>query len=180
MALTKGCLFALGKRLTKWFKGNETVFILLWAGLLKDRDNLVFLHSLAKGDEDVFELSVEHGTVALLVVELQDFHEVLEGATVLVLLDLGVDGQELIQLHHLGLLHLLHAELLTYGNGGVKVESPKAVGEVKGIHGVITLEVVDREGELSLLDISSTEVSHGALRGSTACGTPLRFAINLK
>jgi len=155
-------LLGLSKLPTERFEGDETVFVFLGAGFLKDGDDFFLLHALTQGDEDVLQLSVEHGVVALLVVELQDFHEVLEGAAVLILLHLGVNRKELIELHHLGLLHLLLAELLTDGNGGVEVEGSQTVSQVEGIHCVVTLEVVDREGKLRLLNIASTEVGHGA------------------
>lgn len=52
----------------------------------------------------MLELSEEHGAVGVLVVKLKHFHEVLVGTSVLVLLHLRVDGEELIELQLLLLL----------------------------------------------------------------------------
>merc|ERR1719154_472344 len=96
IAFTKASLYLVynwfGKLPTKWFEGDETILILFGARLLKHGDDFLLLQSLAEGHENVLELRVEHGAVGLLVVQLQDLHEVLIGAAVLVLLDLGVDG----------------------------------------------------------------------------------------
>lgn len=59
------------------FIRNETIFIFLGAGLLENWDNFLLLQSLAKGDKDMLELSVQHGAVIFLVVKLEDLNEVL-------------------------------------------------------------------------------------------------------
>jgi len=164
MALTKGRRFPLlnlfGNVSTESFIGNETVLIFFGAGLLEHWDNFFLLKSLTEGDKDVFEFSVQHGAVVLLVVKLEHLHEVLVGATVLVLLDLGVKGEELVDLELLGLLHLLHAQLFQDGDGWVEVEGPHAVTQVESVHGVITFKIVDGEGELCPFDVSGAEVRH--------------------
>jgi hypothetical protein len=73
----------------------------------------IILRTLTKGDEDVFELGVHHGAVEVLVVELEDLNEIFVGTGVLILLHLGVDGQELVQLELLFLLLLGLAKLRT-------------------------------------------------------------------
>jgi len=181
MALTKvRLLIGAGNFPTERLEGEETVLILLGAGLGKNGFDFRLLHAFTKGDKDVLELGKHHGAVAFLVVELKDFHKVLKGAAVLVLLDGGVDGQEFIQLHLLSLLHLLHAVLLADGKSGVEVECPQAVAQVVGVHCIVTFEVVDGEGELRLLNVASTEVSHGALFGLAGWYTTIRVSINLK
>jgi len=108
----------------------------------------------------VLELSVQHHAVVVLVVQLEHLHEVLVGATVLVLLHLREDGQELVQLELLHLLLVLASELLDEGEGGVEVERPQAVSDEEGVHGVVTLEVVNGEGELHPLNIAPAKSIH--------------------
>jgi len=120
-------LDTVSQRPTEVFIRNETVLIFLGAGLSKDGDDFGLLQPLTQGAEDVLQLSVQHGAVGLLVVELEDFHEVLEGAAILILLDLRIDGQEFVDLELAFLLHFLHSNLFEDSEGGVAVESPQAI-----------------------------------------------------
>ena len=96
----------------------------------------------------MFQLSQHHGPVLLLVVELQALDEVLEGAGVLGLLELGVDGVELVQLDELLALLLGPAQLVDGLQRGVEVQAAEAVTQVEQVHAGLALEVVNVEGKL--------------------------------
>jgi len=140
------------------FEGDAALLILGWAALLQDGFQFSLLKTLTKGHEDVLQLSVHHGAVLSLVVQLQDFHEIFEGAGILVLLDLCEDGEEVVDLNDLLLPLFLASDLLDDGQGRVKVQGTQAVANVVGVHCAITLEVIDGEGEFHPLNITSTEI----------------------
>jgi len=140
------------------FEGDATLLILGWAALLQDGFQFNLFKTLTKGHEDVLQLSVHHGAVLCLVVQLQDFHEIFEGAGILVLLDLCEDGEEVVDLNDLLLPLFLASDLLDDGQGRVKVQGTQAVANVVGVHCAITLEVIDGEGEFHPLNITSTEI----------------------
>jgi hypothetical protein len=118
----------------------------------------------------VCELSQEHLSILLLVVEFQALVEVLEATLVLVLFALRVDGKELVELDLLLVwkfpkkrknvsvfkdvetqnnkftLLLGAAKLLNGGAGGVQVEGAQKVTKVDGVD-AIALVVVDGESE---------------------------------
>lgn len=143
--------------LQEWLVGDQSFLVLLLTALLQHGLQLGLLQALSQGQKDVFQLGEHHGPVLGFVVQAEHLHEVLEAAGVLVLLDLGEDGHELVQGHHLDLLLLLAAELLDEGQGRVEVEGAQAVAEVVGIDLAVALEVVDGEGELDPFGVASTE-----------------------
>jgi len=153
-----GRLEQLGDLLEERFEGDAALLILGWAALLQDGFQFSLLKTLTKGHEDVLQLSVHHGAVLSLVVQLQDFHEIFEGAGILVLLDLCEDGEEVVDLNDLLLPLFLASDLLDDGQGRVKVQGTQAVANVVGVHCAITLEVIDGEGEFHPLNITSTEI----------------------
>ena len=96
----------------------------------------------------MFKLSEHHGSVLVLVIELQALDEVLKGSSVLGLLNLGVDRIELLQLDELLALLLCPAQFVNGLEGGVEVEASEAVPQVEEVHAGFALKVVDVEGKL--------------------------------
>ena len=96
----------------------------------------------------MLELSQHHGPVLVLIVQLEALEEVLEGALVLGLLDLGVDLVELLQGDVLLALLLGAAQALDSLEGGVLVHAAEAVAQVEQVHAGLALKVIDVEREL--------------------------------
>lgn len=118
------------------------------------------------------QLSTNHGTSIVFVVEFQALQKVFNGAYILVFLDLAVDRQELVGLdflltcrkikvyvkpcdnllllHHVHTLLLGATHLFNLGKGWVQVKSAKAVAQIEHVHRLISVKVVDREGEFPL------------------------------
>ena len=110
---------------------------------------------LTKVGEEPEELVAEHGVVLVLVVELEDLHEVVDAAGVLGLLGLLEQGVEVCHHHDLLSLLLLAAQLVDGAQGGVQVARAEEVADVEAVHLAVTLEVIDVEGELDLCSFAS-------------------------
>lgn len=104
---------------------------------------------LTQSQHVVLQLSQEHQTVLVLVVQLQALQEVLVAALVLVLLDLGEDGQELLNSQLLLSALLAGAHLLAQGQSGVQVQGAKHITDLGRVDGALTLHIEDGESELS-------------------------------
>lgn len=144
--------------LDEGFIRDETIFILFLAQFLGDCHRFLLFQGFAQRHENVLELGQKHLAVILLVVELQALQEVIESAGILGVLDLSEDGEELIGLQELLLLHLGSAELLDLSEGWVQIECTEHVADVEGVHRLVALEIVDGEGELSPLHIPGAEL----------------------
>lgn len=97
----------------------------------------------------MFQLSAEHEAVLVLVVQLQALEEVLVAALVLLLLDLGEDGQELLDGQLLLAPLLGGAHLLAQRQGRVEVQGAQHIADLAGVDLALTLHVEDGESELS-------------------------------
>ena len=93
------------------------------------------------------EFISQDGVVLVLVVELEDFHEVVDATGVLGVLGLFEDGVEVIEDHDLLSLLALTAELVDGGQSGVEVAGPQQVADVEAIDLTISLEVIDVKSE---------------------------------
>jgi len=145
----------------KRFIRDETVVILRVAALLDEDVNLLPLQLLSEGEEDVLQLTQHHGSVLLLVVQLQTLHKVLKGASVLGLLHLRVDGVELFKLDELLSLLLCPTKFVNHLEGGVEVETSETVPKIEHVHAGLALEVIDVEGKFSSFNILVVKiVSH--------------------
>ncbi len=121
-----------------------------------------------QGKEDALELSEDHGAVVGFVVQLHALNEIFNGADILVLLDLAEDGQEFISLDLLLSCNVIDesdkcqsfghkdnkrtlllgaTHLLNLSQGGVQVKSTESIAQVEHVHSLVTLKVVDGEGE---------------------------------
>jgi len=110
------------------------------------------------------QLSADHQTVLRFVVQLHALHEVLVATDILVFLGVTEDGQELVQLELLLTLLLGATHLLNDSIGGVQVEGSEAVTQVESVDGVVSIKVVDTEGEFSPFHIAGTQI-HGCCWG---------------
>jgi len=105
----------------------------------------------------VFQLNEDHGAILVFVVQLEDFHEIFVAAGISVLLNLGVDGEEILEGNHLYLPLLLASDLLNDLQGWVKLEGAKTVSEVEAVDLVIAFEVVDGKGKLYSFEFFTTD-----------------------
>ena len=103
---------------------------------------------LTEVGEQSEELVLEDGAVLVLVVQLQDFNEVVEAAGVLGVLGLLEDRVEVVELDGLLSLLGLTAQLSDGLQGGVEVAGAEEVADVEAIDLTVALEVIDLEGEL--------------------------------
>jgi len=94
------------------------------------------------------ELVLKDGAVLVFVVQLQDFNEVVEAASVLGVLGLLEEGVQVIDLEGLLSLLGLTSQLGDGLEGGVQVAGAEEVTDVEAIDLTVTLEVIDLEGEL--------------------------------
>lgn len=97
------------------------------------------------------EILGEDGLVLVLVVQFQDFNEIVDAAGILGVLGLLEDGVHLVEDDHpLAFLLETTAHVLDGVHGGVQVAGTDEVTNVEGIDLTFTLEVIDLEGELDL------------------------------
>lgn len=98
----------------------------------------------------MLQLSQQHGAVLLFVVQLQTLEEVLVATHVLLLLDLSVDGEELVQLDLLLSALLGSTHLADEFQSWVQVQGTQSRSDVHGIHRTAAIPIVDGEHELRL------------------------------
>ena len=96
------------------------------------------------------EFISQDGVVLVLVVELHNFHEIVDATGVLGVLGLFEDRVEVGEDHDLLALLLLPSQLVDGGQGGVQVAGPQKVTDVEAIDLAISLEVVDVKSETDL------------------------------
>jgi len=119
--------------------------------------DLLVAQLVSHAGEDVHQLGVGHEALALAVEGLEGLVEVVEGAGVLLLLHLGVDGEELLQLVAL-LAHLLGTAVLLDGLlGGVESQAVQHRAGLEGVDLTVTAipEVEELEHVLDLFDLVS-------------------------
>lgn len=114
------------------------------------------------------QLSTDHEAVFSFVVQLHALHEILVGSHILIFLAVTEDGQELVQFELLVSLLLGATHLLDESVGWVQFESSEAVTQVEGIHGIVTIEVVDAKGEFSPFHIAGAKIHGVAVGGEVA------------
>ena len=91
---------------------------------------------------------MEHGLVVVLVVQLQDFNEIVDATGVLGVLGLFEEGIHILEDDGLLALFLLTSNLDNGLHGGVQVASADEISNVETIDLAISLEVIDLKGEL--------------------------------
>ena len=130
------------------FELHEAILILGLAELVHQNLRLLLGQLLSQVGEQLEEVVALDRVVRVLVVQLQDLHEVVEAALGLVLGGLE-DWVERVQGDIL-LALLLHATVgLGDGRqGGVHVAGTEDVSGVEGVDGAVSLEVIDVEGEV--------------------------------
>jgi len=140
------------------FIRNESI-VILWITALLDEDvHLLPLQLLSEGEEDVLQLTQHHCSVLHLVVQLETLDKVLVGAGVLGLLDLRVDGEELLELDELLSLLLGATQFFNHLEGGVLVEPPQTVAQIEQVHAGLALEVIDVKGKLCSFNVLVSEI----------------------
>ena len=118
------------------------------------------------------ELVLEDGAVLVLVIQLQDFNEVVEAAGVLGVLGLLEDGVEVVELDGLLSLLALTAQLSDGLQGGVEVAGAEEVADVEAIDLTVALEVIDLEGELDPYRTGFVSRVSGISIGNTSTSQP--------
>jgi len=98
-------LFIAAHSLEERLEGHEAIIILRFAQLLHEVLCFLLVELLSEVGEETVQFITNHGVVVVLVVQLQDLHEIVESTLVLGFLGGLVDGV------HLGLLQLLLALL---------------------------------------------------------------------
>jgi len=106
-------------------------------------------------DQDVHLLPLQ---LLHLVVQLETLDKVLVGAGVLGLLDLRVDGVELLELDELLSLLLGATQFFNHLEGGVLVEPPQTVAQIEQVHAGLALEVIDVKGKLCSFNVLVSEI----------------------
>jgi hypothetical protein len=137
------------------FIGDEAVIILRVTALLDQDVNLLTLKLLTKGEQDVLKLAQHHGAILHFVVQLETLNEVLKATSVLGLLHVAVDGEELFESHELLSLLGGATESLDHLQGGVQVQTSETVTKVEQVDPALALEVIDVESELGALKIKT-------------------------
>jgi len=143
--------------LQEWLVLDETVLVLGITAVLQDLLGLVLVQALTKRLKNVREFSKGHLSIAVLVVQLEDFCKVLNVADVLVLLGLAENWEEFVNLQLLLVPLFGSAELLDELLGWGEVEGTEHVTEVERVHRVAALKVVDAERELCALNITGRQ-----------------------
>ena len=95
----------------------------------------------------MFEFTEHHGSVLLLVIQLQALNKVLERSGILLLLDFGVNWVKLLQLDELLALLLGATEALDNLQGWAEVKTTEHITQVEHIHPGLALKVVDVKGK---------------------------------
>jgi len=133
---------------------SETLIVLGVAKLVHQALSFLLGEFLTKIGQQPEEILAEDGFVLVLVVQFQDFNEIVDATGVLGVLGLLEDGVHLIDGDHLLALFLeTTAHVVDGVVGGVQVAGADEVTNVEGIDFAVTLEVVDLEGELDFFNI---------------------------
>ena len=103
---------------------------------------------LTKIGQQSEEFILEDGAVLILVVQFQDFNEVMEATGILGVLGFFEDGVELINLQGSFALVALSSELTNGLEGWVQVAGTKQVSNVETVNLTVSLEVIDLKGKL--------------------------------
>jgi len=138
----------------KGHERSETLIVLGVAKLVHQALSFLLGKFLTKIGQQPEEILAEDGLVLVLVVQFQDFNEIVDATGVLGVLGLLEDGVHLIDGDHLLALFLeTTAHVVDGVVGGVQVAGADEVTNVEGIDFAVTLEVVDLEGELDFFNI---------------------------
>jgi len=139
--------------------GVFDVSVNVWGGVgeLEGVVDLLVAQLVSHAGEDVHQLGVGDEALALTVEGLEGLVEVVEGARVFLILHLGVDGEELLQLVAL-LTHLVGATVFLDGLlGGVEAQAVQHGAGLEGIYLTVTAipEIEELEHVLDLFDLVS-------------------------
>jgi len=133
---------------------SEALIVLRVAEFVHQALGLFLGELLTKIGQQPEEILGEDGLVLVLVVQFQDFNEIVDAAGILGVLGLLEDGVHLVEDDHpLAFLLETTAHVLDGVHGGVQVAGTDEVTNVEGIDLTFTLEVIDLEGELDLFNI---------------------------
>jgi len=133
---------------------HETLIVFRFTQLLHQALGLVLSQLLTKIGQQSEEFVAQDGAVIVLVVELQDFNEIVDATGVLGVLGLLVDGVEVVDLHDLLALLLLTSDFVDGVEGGVQVAGSQQIADVVAINLTVTLEVIHIKGEFDLFNIT--------------------------
>merc|ERR1711934_883613 len=144
------------------FELHEALLVLGLAQLLHQGLGLFLGQLLSEVCQKTEQLVSDHGVVSVLVVQLQDLHEVVEATLVLGVLAGLVHGEDVSLAQELGSLGLATTDLSDGLQGGVEVASTDEVAGIEGIDLAIALEVVHVEGEFDRVNflLLKSELSH--------------------
>merc|ERR1719510_1021767 len=133
---------------------SETLIVLGVAKLVHQALSFLLGEFLTKIGQQPEEILAEDSFVLVLVVQFQDFNEIVDATGVLGVLGLLEDGVHLVDGDHLLALFLeTTAHVVDGVVGGVQVAGADEVTNVESIDFAVTLEVVDLEGELDFFNI---------------------------
>jgi len=133
---------------------SETLIVLGVAKLVHQAFGFLLGEFLTKIGQQPEEILAEDGFVLVLVVQFQDFNEIVDATGVLGVLGSLEDGVHLIHGDHLLALFLeTTAHVVDGVVGGVQVAGADEVTNVESIDFAVTLEVIDLEGELDFFNI---------------------------
>jgi len=119
---------------------------------IHDLGDLVSVEALTKGKEDVPKLSAKDLSSLVLIEDTESFHEVVEGADLLLLLELLVHWEPLLEAQPLVTLGVLSAGgLVDHGVGGLETAGTGDIPDLAGVNLSITFLVVEVEHLLRLV-----------------------------
>merc|ERR1712179_855657 len=130
---------------------SETLIVLGVAKLVHQALSFLLGEFLTKIGQQPEEILAEDGFVLVLVVQFQDFNEIVDATGILGVLGSLEDGVHLILGDHLLALFLETTAHVVVG--GVQVAGADEVTNVESIDFAVTLEVIDLEGELDFFNI---------------------------
>jgi len=141
-------LFVAAHPFKERFEKHEAIIILRFAELLHEVLGLLLVELLSEVGEEKEKLVAHHGVVVVLVVQLQDLHEVVESTLVLGVLGSLVQGVSISLLQLLLALLRLSSDLSDGLESWVEVAGTEEISGVEGIYVAVSLEVIDVEGEV--------------------------------
>merc|ERR1739840_13468 len=146
-------LFIAAHSLEERLEEHKSVIIFRFAQLLHQVLGLLLVELLPEVGEETVQFITNHGVVVVLVVQLQDLHEVVESTLVLGVLGSLVDGVHFTLFQTL-LSFLSFSSYFRDGfEGGVEVAGSEEVSGVEGVHSAVALEVVHIEGKVNSLHL---------------------------
>merc|ERR1719436_945465 len=142
--LESNLLLSSAHSLKERFELHESFLILRFTQFLHQCLSFLLGELLSKVGEETEQFIANHGIVSILVVQLQDLHEVVEATLVL------------------GVLGLSTTDLIDGLQGWVEVTGTDEVPGIESIHLTVSLEVVHVESEFNRVNflLLKSELSH--------------------